>query len=88
MQAMFMGCRQITSLNPLSNWNVSNVTNMGSMFNECEALNNVSGISNWNITNVNNFSFMFRAVSLYPTFTKRAGTWDSEGTFTPTPSNP
>ena len=37
---------------PLSNWDVSNVTNMHDMFNRNFRFN--SNISNWNISNVTN----------------------------------
>lgn len=40
----------------ISDWNVSNVTNMSLMFTEC----NFSGdISKWNVSNVKDMSFMF-----------------------------
>jgi surface protein len=39
---------------PISNWNVSNVTNMGSMFLNATAFN--QDIGAWNIGNVTNFT--------------------------------
>lgn len=52
---MFMGC---VSLNPdISEWDVSNVTNMKGMFAGCTNFN--QDISNWNVSNVDDFSGMF-----------------------------
>ena len=36
----------------ISDWNVSNVTNMESMFYECKKLESVGDISSWNVSNV------------------------------------
>ena len=40
-------------------------------------------IFSWNIINVEAFHQMFRNAPSHPTFSKRTGTWDSNGTFTP-----
>ena len=42
----------------VSNWNVSNVYDMGYMFYGCESLNSVD-VSIWNVSNVRNMSCMF-----------------------------
>lgn len=73
----------ITSLHGLESWNVSSATNMQSMFDGLTSLTDASALNNWNIANVTNFTNMFNRVSTHPTFTNRAGTWDSNGTFTP-----
>lgn len=83
MSYMFCNCK-IDNLNPITNWNVSKVTDMPSMFSECTNLTNASGINNWNITKVTNFNSMFSGCPTHPEFTKVAGTWDDNGTFTPT----
>lgn len=82
---MFNGCISITNLNGLSGWNVSKVTDMRSMFYGCTSLSDASGINNWNITTVKkaNFKQMFTKCPTHPTFSKRSGTWNSSGTFTP-----
>lgn len=82
MDAMFHGCK-IQNLNPISNWNVSNVTSVSQMFQE-NPITDASGINNWNITKVTSFNSMFSGCSTHPEFTKVTGTWDDNGTFTPT----
>ena len=84
MNFMFYGCKNLTDLTALSGWDTSNVTNMEHMFAFCRKLTNSSAINDWDILKVTNFSQMFRDCPSHPTFTKRAGTWDSYGTFTPT----
>ena len=42
----------------ISEWDVSNVTNMECMFAGCENFN--ADISNWDVSNVKNTSYMFR----------------------------
>lgn len=86
MYGMFTGCTKITNLNGISKWNVSKVTDMKFMFQGCTAISNASGINDWDITSVNKayFKMMFSKSPSVPTFSKRAGTWNSSGTFTPT----
>ena len=43
----------------ISDWNVSNVTNMESMFYECKKLESVGDISSWNVSNVTDMIYMF-----------------------------
>ena len=38
MSYMFYGCKSLTSLPDISNWNTNNVTNMRDMFYECNSL--------------------------------------------------
>ena len=81
----------VTSLAGLENWNVSSAKNMRYMFAHIPSLNDASAINNWDITGVtaeagssdNNFYKMFFDSSTSPNFTKRAGTWNSYGTFIP-----
>ena len=84
MSDMFYMRNQLTNLEPLANWDVSNVKNMRGMFLECSIINNASAINDWDVSNVINFKNMFGGCPSHPTFTKRAGTWDSNGTFTTT----
>ena len=43
----------------ISDWDVSNVTNMSSMFSWCKELKSVGDISKWNVSNVADMSYMF-----------------------------
>ena len=43
----------------ISDWDVSNVTNMRCMFADCEELKSVGDLSNWDVSNVTNMSGMF-----------------------------
>ena len=67
----------------LSKWDVTKVNNMSYMFAGCISLNNASGIDNWNILSSANFTEMFKDSNVHPNFTRVVGTWDSNGTFTP-----
>ena len=82
MSDMFSNC-SLTNLDALFSWNTENVTDMSSMFFNCKALTDSTGINDYDISKVTNFRQMFCYCPSHPTFTKRAGTWDSSGTFTP-----
>ena len=84
MSYMFYNCSALTNLTPLSNWDVPNVTLVNNMFSGCYKLADSSAINDWDILKVTNFKYMFESCPSHPTFTKRAGTWDNRGTFTPT----
>ena len=43
----------------ISDWNVSNITNMSYMFYYCEELESVGDISKWDVSNVTNMRSMF-----------------------------
>ena len=43
----------------ISDWNVSNVTNMTRMFFECKELKSVGDISGWDVSKVTNMKYMF-----------------------------
>ena len=43
----------------ISEWDVSNVTNMSCMFYGCKKLESVGDISSWDVSNVTDMSFMF-----------------------------
>lgn len=79
---MFAGTG-ITNLEALANWDVSNITDMSYAFYQCSNLVDASAINEWNIKSTANFTQMFGNTPVHPTFTKVAGTWDSNGTFTP-----
>ena len=81
---MFSGCKSLTNLISLSGWDTAKVTDMSYTFAYCNNLIDSSAVNDWDILKVASFSRMFRNCPSHPTFTKRAGTWDSNGTFTPT----
>lgn len=57
MSTMFGYCSKLTEINVGTNWNTSNVTNMGGVFNGCKALTSLD-VSNWNFekcTAINQF---------------------------------
>lgn len=96
MSSMFNGCSRLTNISALSSWNTGNVGYMSRMFSECTSLTNASGINDWNLSCLESGGIggwtvfqsgthhMFYNCPSHPEFTKRAGTWDSDGTFIPT----
>ena len=82
MDWVFRGC-SITDISPLANWDTSKVKNMTEMFYGCTNITDASQINDWDISKVTKFTNMFFACPSHPEFTKRKGTWDSNGTFTP-----
>ena len=59
----------------ISNWNVSNVTDMSAIFCESKFTGENGNISNWNVSNVENMNYMFA----YSSFTGENGdisNWD------------
>ena len=81
---MFGSCTNLTDISGLSSFDTGNVTSMEYMFTHCTNLANTSAINDWNISKVTRFTRMFSLCPSHPEFTKRAGTWDSNGTFIPT----
>ena len=55
----------------ISNWDISNVTDIGYMFYECGAFN--QDISNWNVSNVKDMRFMFYGCK---SFNQDISRWD------------
>ena len=43
----------------VSEWNVSNITNMSYMFHSCEYLKSIGDISNWDVSSVKSMEWMF-----------------------------
>ena len=58
---MFREMRTLASIDDVSNWDVSNVTNMDGMFNNAgyNVANFTMDLSSWNVSNVVNMNFMF-----------------------------
>ena len=61
MYFMFRGCSSLFNIN-LSNFNTSNVTNMGCLFSECSSLTYIN-LFNFNTDNVTNMNSMFYGCS-------------------------
>ena len=59
MRRMFYECSLMEELN-LSNFDSSNVIDMGFMFNECHKLKEIKGINNFNTSKVINMKSMFQ----------------------------
>ena len=59
MNAMFQECDKLEYLD-LSNFNTSNVSDMGWMFNLCHKLKKIKGINNLNTSNVTNMNAMLQ----------------------------
>ena len=57
----------------ISDWDVSNVTNMNSMFYRCEELKSVGNISGWDVSNVTDMSSMFYDCTY---FNQNISSWD------------
>ena len=56
----------------ISNWNVSNVTDMSAIFCESKFTGENGDISNWNVSNVENMNYMFA----YSSFNGNISEWD------------
>ena len=57
----------------ISDWDVSNVTNMPAMFFNCEKLESVGDISKWDVSKVTNMSYMF---AFCKKFNQDLSSWD------------
>ena len=59
---MFWNMTNLCCVDNISNWDVSNVTNMSNMFSNCKKLQFANDLvfSNWNVANVTDMSHMFR----------------------------
>ena len=56
---MFCGCKSLTGISPLKEWDVSNGNNFSNMFCICKSLKDISPLKEWDVSNGNNFSSMF-----------------------------
>ena len=65
MRSLFSGANnsgkptKLNDLKPLSNWNISKVTNMYAMFQGNIELTSLNGLENWDVSNVTDMSGMF-----------------------------
>lgn len=58
MNRLFYRCSKLTTIEGISNWNVSKVTDMDGMFENCTSLTSID-LSNWNTSKVNDMTSMF-----------------------------
>lgn len=63
MSRLFSNLDGISNID-ISEWNVSNVTNMRAMFNGCRYLKTTGDLGNWDISKVEDFSFMFSGCNI------------------------
>ena len=61
MSYLFSSCKSLISID-LSNFDTTNVENIGSIFYYCSSLKSID-LSNFNTTNINNFYFIFYRTS-------------------------
>ncbi len=51
---MFARSTSLTDISALSNWDMSNVTDIHEMFYSCSDLKDISPIGNWDTSNITN----------------------------------
>ena len=56
--AVFNGCKAVTTIEGIENWNTQNVLDMSNMFSYDRAIINLN-VSKWDVSQVTNFSTMF-----------------------------
>ena len=71
---MFNGCYNLTDISGLSNWDTSNVTDMGYIFYYCYNLTDISALSNWNVSKVDTLIYAFTFVAM--TNLNALSSWD------------
>ena len=59
MSHMFDGCKSLSSIPDIYNWNTINATDMSYLFSECKLLLSLPDISKLNTINVTDMSYMF-----------------------------
>ena len=47
---MFSGCKSLSNIKPLENWNIKNGNNFSGMFSWCESLSDIGALQNWNVS--------------------------------------
>ncbi|MDL5514291.1 BspA family leucine-rich repeat surface protein [Arenibacter sp. M-2] len=63
VQAMFRECSDLVGNSSFNDWDVSNVTDMGTMFFDAKEFN--SPLNNWNVSNVQSFNSMFNGATKF-----------------------
>ena len=59
LTSCFEGCKYLTSLDFLSNLDVSRVTDANNLFKDCEYLEDISGVKDWDVSNFESVYQMF-----------------------------
>ena len=62
-EGCFNSCTNITTINNLNNWDVSNIINMLDMFNTATSFN--QDINDWDVSSVTNMAFMFGSATAF-----------------------
>ena len=57
---MFCGCKSLTDITSLQNWDTSNIKNMTGMFSNCENLIDITPLQNWDTSNVKKMFAKFK----------------------------
>ena len=57
--SLFNDCSSLISLSGISEWEISQITDMSLMFSGCQSLSSIPDISKWNTMNVSDMSMMF-----------------------------
>ena len=63
LEAMFLDCNSLLSINDISKWNTINVTNITKLFYKCSSLKSLPDISKLNTINITNISGLFNNCS-------------------------
>jgi len=70
-ESCFNSCINLTTINNLNNWDLSNIINMFDMFNNATSFN--QNISNWDVSNVIDMGSMFSNAT---SFNQNIGNWN------------
>ena len=95
IKAIFANCSSLVDIIGVSNWDTAKVTDMSYAFFSSSSITDITGIANWDVNRVyavvgdtstsNHFYQIFKGVPSTTTsgfsFTNRAGTIDSNGTY-------
>ena len=76
MYGMFSGCQNLTEVNALKDWDVSNVTRMEYMLSSYIKLTNISGLSRWNTGRVTSLASTFSGCSMLSDLSPLSG-WNT-----------
>ena len=60
---MFYGCKNLSNIKTLENWNVSNGKNFESMFNGCN-IYDIKTLEKWDVSKGYNFKYMLGCLSI------------------------
>jgi len=55
---MFYGCKSLSNIKPLENWNVGNGNKFSYMFGNCTSMSDIKPLENWDVSNGRSFNGM------------------------------